>query len=95
VDFHRESRGCPPFGVSAPSVLFSIVVPSNIMPGGVSTLPPFPCEDSSPCTALDGGKWEPGCAFKGGSISIEGEIIVFGEPWFAPLPPPLVPSPLA
>ena len=63
--------------------------------GGVSTLPPFPCKDSSPCTALDGGKWEPGCDFKGGSIGIEGEIVVFSEPWFAPLPPPLVPSPLA
>jgi len=26
---------------------------------------------------LDGGTWEPGCAFKDGSVSIEGEIIVF------------------
>ena len=54
-----------------------------------------PCEVSSPCTALDGGTWELGCAFKGGSISIEGEIVVFGEPWSAPLLPLLVPSSLA
>jgi len=33
VDFHCESHGCPPFGVSAPSALFLLVVPSNIMPG--------------------------------------------------------------
>ena len=40
---------------------------------------------------LDGGTWEPGCAFKGGSDCIEEDIIVSSEPWFAPLPPPLVP----
>jgi len=28
---------------------------------------------------LDGGKWEPECALKGGSISIEWEIFVFAE----------------
>ena len=33
MDFHCESRGCPPFGASAPSALFLLVVPSNIMPG--------------------------------------------------------------
>ena len=31
----------------------------------------------------------------GGSVSIEGEIVIFGEPWFAPLPPPLVPTSMA
>ena len=88
------SRGCSPFDAYVSSALSLLVVPSNIMPG-VFTLPSFPCEVSSPCTALDGCTWEPGCIFKGVSISIEGEIVVFGEPWSAPLPPLLVPSPLA
>ena len=80
VDGHCESRECPLFGASALSALFLLVVPSNFMPGGVPTFPPSPCEVSSPCMSLDGGTWEPGCAFKGGSISIQGEIVVFGEP---------------
>ena len=56
---------------------------------------PPPYKVSSPCTALDGGTWEAGCAFKGGSDCIEEEIVVSGEPWFAPLPPPLVPTSMA
>jgi hypothetical protein len=74
---------------------FLLVVSSNSVPGGVSTHPPFPCEVSSPCTALDIGMWKPRYAFKCGFISIEMKIILFGEPSFAPLPPPLVPSSLA
>ena len=37
---------------------------------------PSPCKVSSPCTALDGGTWEAGCAFKGGSDCIEEEIVI-------------------
>jgi hypothetical protein len=40
-----------------------LVVPSNILPS-VFTLPPSPCVVSSSCMALDGGTWEPRCAFK-------------------------------
>ena len=89
----RGSSGCPPFGASASSTLSLLAVPSNFMPG-VSTLPPSHCEVPSPCTVLVGGSWEPGCAFRWLCQHRRG-VAVFGEPGFAPLPPPLVPFSLA
>ena len=86
------SRGCSPFDAYVSSALSLLVVPSNIMPG-VFTLPQSPYKVYSPCTVLVGGSWEPGCAFRWLRQHKRG--IVVGEPWFAPLPPPLVPTSLA
>jgi hypothetical protein len=62
---------------------------------GVSTLPPFPCEVSSPHMTLDVGVWKLGCVLKDGPINIERKIIVFVELWLESLLLPLVPTSLA
>ena len=94
VDFSSWIAQGTPFDASAPSVLFLLVAPSNIMPR-VFILPQSPCEVSYPCMALVGGSWESGCVLLGGSFSIEGEIVIFGECWFVPVPPSLGPTSLA
>ncbi|CAN6296577.1 unnamed protein product, partial [Urochloa humidicola] len=94
VVFHCELRGCPPFGASAPSPLFLLVGPSNFMPGFHSpTIPParFP----PLVRRWMVGRGIPDVLRKVAPSASKGKVVVSGEPWFAPLPLPLVPTPLA